>query len=157
MESRPTPTIALTRLFIPKARFCLELPELINFVDIVKRIIGTVQTLLSFRRCLASKIVSIDLENGRIEKPVKQKVKKERVLQIYAEEISLKTILISTFVRSLYFKKEGSSQQIRLNSLGVGLISKVQTSIGQFRNDLMVTTYPKQETFPGINNSLLLF
>lgn len=34
----------------------------------VKNIIGTVDSLLSFKRSLSSKIVSIELENGTVEK-----------------------------------------------------------------------------------------
>lgn len=50
-------------------------------------------------------------------------------------------ILITTNVRSLYLKKEGKNLDVRLNSLAVGLLNKITTSLGQFRNELMLTTY----------------
>ena len=71
----------------------------------VKRLIGTVENLLNFKKNLSSKIVCIDMESGTITKPVKEKGKKDKILEIFAEEIQLQTILLNTCIRSLFFKK----------------------------------------------------
>lgn len=65
-------------------------------------------------------------------------------------------ILIITNVRSLYLKKEGKNLDVRLNSLAVGLLNKITTSLGLFRNELMLTTYPDIQTFEGIYDTSLI-
>lgn len=57
-----------TRVYLPKVKFSLELAELITFIDMIKKVIGTVDSLQAFKKNLSSKIVSIDMENGKIVK-----------------------------------------------------------------------------------------
>jgi hypothetical protein len=75
---------------------------------------------------------------------------------VFAEEIRLKTILFTTCVRSLFFRKEGHNQEIKINSLGLGLIKNISTSLGQFRNNIMLTAYPHIQTFSGIDDTSLI-
>ena len=99
-----------TRVYLPSVNFNIELQQLITFIDIVKRVVATVENLLNFNKNLSSKIICIDMESGAITKPAKEKGKKEKILQVFAEEIRLKTILFTTCVRSLFFRKEGHNQ-----------------------------------------------
>ena len=46
----------------------------------VKKVIGTVENLLHFKKNLSSKIVCIDMESGAIAKHTKEKGKKEKIL-----------------------------------------------------------------------------
>ena len=77
-------------------------------------------------------------------------------MEIFAEEIKLRTILLNTCIHSIYFKKDGHSQDIKVNSFGLGFLSKVETSIGAFRNDLLYTTSPTTQTYSGINDTSLI-
>lgn len=67
-ENKPSQSMVRTRVYLPKVKFSLELAELITFIDMIKKVIGTVDSLQAFKKNLSSKIVSIDMENGKIVK-----------------------------------------------------------------------------------------
>jgi hypothetical protein len=83
-ENRPTSNVIRTRAYLPNARFNIEEQELITFIDIVKRVVGTTENLLNFKKNLSSKIVCIDMESGTIIRHGKEKAKKEKVLEVFA-------------------------------------------------------------------------
>jgi hypothetical protein len=60
-ESKPSPDVLRTRVYLPKVRFNLELPELVTFIDMIKIMVGTLDSLQNFKKNLSSKIVCIDL------------------------------------------------------------------------------------------------
>ena len=73
-----------TRVYLPSVNFNIQLQELITFIDIVKRVIGTVENIINFHKNLSSKIICIDMENGAISKHTKEKGKKDKVLEVFA-------------------------------------------------------------------------
>jgi hypothetical protein len=75
---------------------------------------------------------------------------------VFSDQISLKTILITTCIRSLYFRKEGKQQQVKINSVALGVLKNINTSLAQFRNELVLSTYPHIQTFEGIDDTSLI-
>lgn len=69
-----------TRLFFPRTRLCVELPELVSFIDMLKRAIATADTLVGFQRSLAAKLSCIERELLHTTKQAKEKPRPQRVL-----------------------------------------------------------------------------
>lgn len=67
-ENRHSQNGIRTRVYLPKVKFSLELDELITFIDMMKKVIGTVDSLQAFKKNLSSKIVFIEMDNGKIVK-----------------------------------------------------------------------------------------
>lgn len=86
------------------------MPQLITFVDMVKKAVGIIDSLQCFKKNLAAKLLYIEQEILNQEKVVKEKNKKERVLEILVGDVELKMLLLSTYVRHLFFRKKGDEQ-----------------------------------------------
>lgn len=50
-------------------------------------------------------------------------------------------LLISTFLRGVYFRKRGGEMEIKLDSFAVGLCEKLDIRLGQFKNQLLTQQY----------------
>ena len=48
-----------SRTFVPRARFVVELPVLISFIDMAKRVVSVIDSLQSFKKNLSSKLFII--------------------------------------------------------------------------------------------------
>jgi hypothetical protein len=51
-------------------------------------------------------------------------------------------LLISTFLKGVFFRKKGGEQELKLESIAIGLTKKLDVRIGQFRNQLVTQQYP---------------
>lgn len=52
-------TILKNRTYLPKVRFVVELPALISFIDMTKKVVAVVDSLQNFKKTLASKLLII--------------------------------------------------------------------------------------------------
>lgn len=49
-----------SRTFLPKIRFVVELPMLIAFIDMTKKLVTVVDSLLNFKKSLSAKLLIIE-------------------------------------------------------------------------------------------------
>lgn len=59
---------------MPRARFGVELPVLISFVDMAKKVVGVVDSLQSFKRNLSAKLLIIEQEMFNKPRSLKDRV-----------------------------------------------------------------------------------
>ena len=52
-------TILKNDTYLPKVRFVVELPALISFIDMTKKVLAVVDSLQNFKKTLASKLLII--------------------------------------------------------------------------------------------------
>lgn len=135
-------TILKNRTYLPEVKFVVELPVLISFIDMTKKVVAAVDSLQNFKKTLASKLLIIEQELSNGERGGKDKVQKERIIECFVGEVELKMLLISTYLRGVYFKKKEGEQEIKLCSIAVGLAKQQDVRIGQFRNQLITVQYP---------------
>jgi hypothetical protein len=77
-------------------------------------------------------------------------------MEVFVGEVELRMLLISTFLRGVYFRKRGSEQEIKLDSLAIGLSKKLDIRLGQFKQQLLTQQYPLTEKYPGIRDTHLI-
>jgi hypothetical protein len=65
-------------------------------------------------------------------------------------------LLISTYLRGVYFVKKGAEKDVKLESFAVGLARKMDVRLGQFKNQLLTQQYPLTEQYPGIKDTHLI-
>lgn len=58
-EGKMIETILKNRTYLPKVRFVVELPALISFIDMTKKVVAVVDSLQNFKKTLASKLLII--------------------------------------------------------------------------------------------------
>lgn len=58
-EVKQVEQIIKNRTFIPKIRFSVELPTLISFIDLTKKVVAVTDSLLIFKKQLSAKLLLI--------------------------------------------------------------------------------------------------
>lgn len=78
------------------------------------------------------------------------------MVEVLVGEVELRMLLISTFLRGVYFRKRGGEQEVKLDALAVGLAKKLDIRLGQFKNQLLTQQYPLTEKYSAIKDTHLI-
>lgn len=65
-----------SRTFVPRARFVVELPVLISFIDMAKRVVSVIDSLQSFKKNLSAKLLIIEQEMTNKPSKLRDKAQK---------------------------------------------------------------------------------
>jgi hypothetical protein len=76
-----------SRTFLSKACFKVELPALISFIDMAKKMVAVIESLQSFKKNLSAKLLIIEQEILNRPRVLKEKPRKERIVEVFVAEI----------------------------------------------------------------------
>lgn len=86
------------------------MPALISFIDMAKKMVAVIESLQSFKKNLSAKLLIIEQEILNRPRVLKEKAKKERIVEVFVAEVELKMLLLSTYARSIFFSKQRDDQ-----------------------------------------------